>query len=53
MSHKKNDQFAGPCAGKLIFPRKTLGCSVDWTPEHKQTCPHQDRPNKLDGFARC
>ena len=32
---KKRDQFADPCAGKLIFSRKTLGCSIDWTPEHR------------------
>ena len=31
---KKIDQFADPCAVKLIFSRKTLGCSIDWTPEH-------------------
>ena len=31
---KKFDQFEDPCAVKLIFSRKTLGCSVDWTPEH-------------------
>ena len=32
--HKKIEQFADPCAGKLIFSHKTLGCSIDWTPEH-------------------
>ena len=31
---KKNDQFADLCAVKLIFSRKTLGCSIDLTPEH-------------------
>ena len=31
---KKIDQCADPCAGELIFSHKTLGCSIDWTPEH-------------------
>ena len=32
---KKIDQFSDPCAGELIFSRTTLGCSIDWTPEHR------------------
>ena len=33
-TQKKIDQFADPCAGKLIFSCETLGYSIDWTPEH-------------------
>ena len=32
---EKNYQFADPCEGNLFFfSHKTLGCSIDWTPEH-------------------
>ena len=39
-TQKKIDQFADPCAGKLIFSHKTLACSIDWTPEQMQKCPN-------------